>query len=243
MSTRAKWVGGQLTYYDEATQERVLPLAPVVFHDDFLGAVAALPTSAENGYPWISKIVGNGPPTTARGASAANGTVILALEGTDQKQDAVVYFGDQREFSLEQGLVFECRARLTVLPTVLGEAVWGLCGAWADGPDAILYSAFFTADGDGEIYCEMDDHATDRSTTSGVTATAAQTKIYRIDATNVADVRFYIDGVHVATGTTFAYAATGANATLQPYLAVYKSAGLAVGTLTVDEVKLWQKRS
>ncbi|NIO43781.1 MAG: hypothetical protein GTO41_28665, partial [Burkholderiales bacterium] len=113
----------------------------------------------------------------------------------------------------------------------------------ADGYDAITYSAFFTADGSGAIICEVDDNATDSSAASGVTATAAQTKIYRIDFTDVTDVRFYIDGAHVATGTTFPYAATGANAILQPLVGCYKASGAGVGTVQCDYQKIWSQRS
>ena len=67
--------------------------------------------------------------------------------------------------------------------------------------------------------------------------------LYRIDCTDIAAVRFYIDGVHVATGTTFAYAAIGADAILQPYVAAYKASGTGVGTVQADNVRIWSNRS
>jgi len=246
MPTKARWVNGILTFYDSTTHEQLGPQAPLVYCDDFVGAgnvVIPAAGAAESGMDWAKKIVGAGPPTVAGVADAANGIIECALTVDNQKQDAGLYHGDQRGFSLEQGLIFETRLKINVLPTLLAEAVFGLIGNWADGPDAITYSAFFTADGSGEIFCEVNDNATDASATSGVTATAAQTKIYRIDFTSVTDVRFYIDGVHVATGTTFAYAATGANAILQPYLGLYKSTGAGLGKIQVDYVRMWQKRS
>ena len=57
---------------------------------------------------------------------------------------------------------------------------------------------------------------------------------------DVTSIKFYIDGVRVAATTTFAFTATGL---VQPYLGLYKSTGLAVGTIAADYVKLWQKRS
>ena len=245
MSTKARWNNSMLEYYDSSSHERVLPVAPVVFYDDFISASLVVPAAAseESGMHWSKKIVGAAPPTVAGVADAANGLVACTLTSADQKQDAGLYMGDQRNFSLEQGLVFEARIKLSVLPTLLAEAVWGVVGDWADGPDAITHSAFFTADGDGAITCETDDATTDSGAiASGITATATQWKIYRIDFTSVTDVRFYIDGVHVATGATFAYAATGADAVLQPYLGLYKASGAGVGTLQVDYVKLWQTR-
>jgi len=243
MTTRAGWRGGVLTLYDSATHERVSPFAPVVFADDFLGPDLVIPAagSAESGCKWVKKIVGAAPPTVAKVADAANGVVACALTSASQKQDAGLYHGDQRGFSVEQGLVFEARLKLSVLPTLVAEAIWGLVGDWADGPDNITHSVFFTADGSGAISCEADDAATDSSSASGVTATTAQWKVYRIDCTDVTNLRFFIDGVEVANGIP--YAATGANAILQPYLGLYKASGAGVGTMQVDYVRIWQDRS
>ena len=243
--TKAEWRDTQhLTLYDGSTQERTVMAYPLVFKDDFLGASLVVPAAgaAESGMPWVKKIVGAAPPTVAGVADEAGGVVQCALTADAQKQDAALYFGDQRNFDLTKGLIFEARVKVSVLPTLVAETVIGLIGDWADGPDNITYSVFFTHDGSGEAFCEMDDNATDRSTTSGVTVTAAQTKIYRIDATDPSDVKFYIDGVGVALGTTFAYAATGANAILQPYIGLYKASGAGLGTVQVDYVAIWQTR-
>jgi hypothetical protein len=245
MSTKATWRNGILTYYEGTTHERVSPLAPIVFYDDFLCPSTVVPDSAslESGVPWAKKIIGAAPPTVAGVADEVNGTVKCSLTVDSQKQDAGLYFGDQLVFSALQGLVFEARVTVTTLPTLVAEAVWGVTSAWADGPDAITYSAFFTADGSGEIFCESDDNATDRSATSGVTVTNTQAKIYRIDFTDVASVKFYIDGEQVATGTTFPWAASAANSKLQPYLGMYKASGAGLGEITVDYVRVWQNRS
>jgi hypothetical protein len=242
-SIKARWINNILTYFHRSTFERVLPVAPLVFYDDFVGAgnvVVPAAASAESGMPWAKKIVGAAPPTVAGVADGGGGLVQCALTSASQKQDAGLYMDDQRNFDITKGLIWEARVKLSVLPTLVAEAVFGLVGDWADGPDAITYSAFFTADGSGEIICEADDNATNSSATSGVTATTAQWKIYRIDFSDVTDVRFYIDGVHVATGTTFPYAATGANAILQPYIGLYKASGAGVGTVQVDYVRIWQ---
>jgi hypothetical protein len=246
MSTKAKWESQILTFYDSALlYEHVAPLAPLLFYDDFIGADTVIPAggSEESGCKWSKKIVGVAPPTVAVKADTINGVVECALTVDSQKQDAGLYMGDQRQFSVAQGCVFETRVKISVLPTLLAEAVWGLIGDWADGPDAITYSAFFTADGSGEVFCEADDNATDSSVTSGVTATAAQWKVYRIDFRDVTDVKFFIDGSRVGSGTTIPYAATGANATLQPYFGLYKASGAGLGKIEVDFVRIWQKRS
>lgn len=131
---------------------------------------------------------------------------------------------------------------MATLATGSGSMFVGLIGTWIDGPDNASYSAFFAARASGELFCEVDDNATDQSATSGVTATTAQWKTLRIDCRDVTNIKFYIDGVQVATGTTFAFAATGANALMQPYIGCYKVSGTGVGTLSVDYGKVWCQR-
>jgi hypothetical protein len=246
MSTKARYVNGILRYFESDTHETSGPVAPVSFYDDFLQPSLVIPAvaSLESGVDWAKKIVGAAPPTVAGVANETNGIVRCALTADVQKQDAGLYFGDQLTLSAVQGLVFEARVKISTLPTLNAEAVWGVTSAWADGPDAITYSAFFTADGSGEVICESDDNATDQSATSGVTATNAQWKIYRIDFSDVTSVKFYIDGAQVAAGTTFPWAASAANSKVQPYLGLYKVGDDAgVGAIDIDYVRLFQKRA
>ncbi len=244
--THGRILGNVLEYYDATSHERVRRFAPVEFCDDFLGSYTVIPAagSPESGMPWVKKTVQTaGTPSVAGVANAASGVVAAALDATAEKQEATLYMNDQRQFSLEQALVWEARVKLSVLPTLVAEAVWGLLGDWADGPDAATYSAFFTADGSGEVFCEVDDNATDQSATSGITVLATEWHVYRIEFLSLTDVRFYIDGNQVAAATAFAYAATGANAILQPYFACYKASGAGLGTLQADYCRAWQNRS
>lgn len=245
MSVKAKYQGQVVRHYESTTHESVQLLGPHQFYDDFDGANTVIPAAAssESGMKWVKKIVGAAPPTLAVKADTVCGVVEAALTSDSQKQNAEIYQDDHRLFSLEHGLIFEARVKLSVLPTLAAEAVVGLVGDWADGLDAATYSVFFTMDGSGEIICEMDDNATDRSTTSGVTLTTSDWAVLRIDASDISDVKFYVNGNAVATGTTFAYAATGANAVLQPIAGMYKASGAGVGTLLVDYIRITQERS
>src|ERR1700730_17471676 len=106
MSDRAR-VASRITtgsniheFFDKATHERVLVLTDLVFIDDFLGIGAlTVPAagSAANGDAWVAKIVDSaGAPTVAGVASAAGGQMQLALDSTSEKQDAALYWGDQK---------------------------------------------------------------------------------------------------------------------------------------------------
>lgn len=244
MSTRGKYRGGNAYHYESSTNETTFGAAPVAFDEDFLGASLVIPAagSAESGMLWVKKIVGAGPPTLAVLDDTTNGVLACTLTSDSEKQNAEAYFGDNLQFNLTYGLIFEARFKASVLPTLAGEMVLGVTSAWADGLDAATYSAFVTLDGSGEIICESDDNATDSSATSGVTLTTSDWAIARIEYDSTG-LRFFINGVRVASSTTFAWAASEANSKVQPIVGCYKVSGAGVGTLQVDYVRVWQNRS
>jgi hypothetical protein len=237
--------GGTDTIIQSQTHETMIPLAPVVYIDDFFGAGTVIPAagSPESGTPYVAKIVGAGPPTVAIKADETNGAIECALTATSEKQDAALYMNDELQFSIAQGLVFETRFKPSVLPTGTGEINIGLASNWADDPNTITYNIFASLDGSGEVFCEKDDNATDESATSGVTLLNTDWCIVRIDCSTAADVKFYVNGARVAGGTTFDWAASAANSKVQPFVSCYKASGTGVGTVVVDYVKVWQNRT
>jgi len=74
-------------------------------------------------------------------------------------------------------------------------------------------------------------------------ATPSEWHILRIDATDVTSVKFTVDGNQVCSGTVFPFAATGANAQVQPFFAVTKVSGTSVGMVNLDYAALWQNRA
>lgn len=235
--------GGNLGYYDESTFETLQVLKPVAFDDDFIGADVVIPAtgSVESGCKWSKKIVGAAPPTVAKTGDGVNGLIDCSLTSASQKQDAALHMNDELMFSIAQGAIFEARLALTTLPTLLAVASFGLWGAWADGGSD--YRVGFEVPAAGAVTCESDDNATDTSAVAGVTLVAGEYHVFRIDCTNQSDIRFYIDGVSVATGTTFANAASAANSKCQPHIGLYKASGAGLGVISVDYVRIWQDRS
>ena len=229
--------------YDKVTFESVLGMFPIVFYDDFIGADVVIPASGavESGCKWSKKIVGAAPPTVAKTADGVNGMVLASLTADDQKQDAALHMNDELMFSLAQGAIFEARLSLTTLPTLLAIASFGLWGAWADGGSA--YRVGFEVPAGGIVTCESDDNATDTATASTITLVAGTYYIFRIDCTDQADIKFYIDGVRVCSTTTFNNAASAANSKSQPHIGLYKASGAGLGVLSVDYVRVFQDRS
>ena len=237
MSTKAVYDGGVLNFWDSATAERVAPMAPVVFYDDFLGSDGL--KVATNGALWTAKDTGDA--TEAVVADEANGVVALSLTATEEKQEAGIYWGDQRTLVAGQGLVFEARVKVSTTPTLVAEAVWGLASDFVETGDAVANNAFFKVDGSTSILCESDNATLDvDDTDSGIVAGTTTWRVYRIDASNVDDVRFFIDGARVCATTTFKVLAA---TLLQPYFYVFKASGAGLGVVKIDYVRVWQKRS
>ncbi|MBA7541322.1 hypothetical protein ES705_33633 [subsurface metagenome] len=228
--------------YDKATLESLVPMFPLVFYDDFLGPDVVIPAtgSVEPGCKWSKKIVGTGP-TVAKTADGLNGLVACSLTSGSEKQDAALHMNDELMFSIAQGAIFEARLTLTTLPTLLGIASFGLWGAWADGGSA--YRVGFEIPASGIITCESDDASTDIPAASTVTLVAGEYHIFRINCTNQADIKFYIDGARVCSSTTFANVASAANAKMQPHIGLYKASGAGLGVISTDYVRIFQDRS
>lgn len=235
-STKARFHNGVLEYYDSETHERVDRFAPVKFEDDFLGdAIGALWTVVD-----VSSAGDTAPLLVADGF---NGILRMPLDVTSEAQESGLTWGDQRPLVLNQGLIFEARMRLNVLPTLLSEAVWGLASDKNAVADSVATGLWFKADGGGAIVAETDDGTINNDdVATGITVVADEYAIYRIDCTTPADIHFYINGNRVASGTTFD-ASTDPDVALQPYLHIAKASGAGLGVLDCDYLRVWQRRS
>jgi hypothetical protein len=236
-STKTKWRGNQLAFYDGTTYETVKPIAPIILYDDFLGTVI-------NTDIWTDLDVANGT-TTAPALSVFN----LTCGVQNENQAAGCYGKDDKTWNIDKGLIFEARLNFAVAPAGLVEVHVGVI-ADSYGADSMAVAAademskycLFVFDGDlvAKIYAD-DDTAVNRNVATGVTISGTAYTILRIDFTNSADVKFYIDGVGVATGTTFKMN-TVAALMVQPWIMLYKKTGggTDAGTVNLDYVKIWQ---
>src|SRR5260221_575479 len=140
MSTGAQYRNGIQTFYEKNTFETVLPMSPLFFGDEFIGAghTAGIPASGSPaaGYPWVKKIVGAAPPTVALAPNASGGQVQLALTATSEPQDAALYWNDNLAIDATKAAVWEARIALSVPPSAAGvQVVFGLASVWIAGPD------------------------------------------------------------------------------------------------------------
>jgi len=238
--------------YDKSTFESILGMFPVTFYDDFIGGDIVIPATGtvQSGCAWSTLIVGAAPPTVGKVADSINGVVQLALTAANQAQIAVLDWNDQESLSLEQGLIFEARIAMSVLPTVGTEgsqAVFGIAGAHNATLDTVDCKAWFKIESAANtaLLWEVDDNVTpDLDNDASTVLVAGTYHIYRIDATSIAAVKFYVDGVLV--GTASMAGLTGEIGKVQPYFNVSKAhttTSTGLGTMLIDYVKIFQDRS
>jgi hypothetical protein len=235
--------GNQFEFYDTTTFEVVQVNAPLQFGDDFLGGghTAGIPAAGAPvaGYPWVKKIVGAAPPTVALVANGQFGQIAMALAATSEKEDAALYWNDNLSIDATKGAIWQARAQLSVLPSVAGVlATMGLHSPWIDGPNSAAEYVHFQANGNGNILMQAFDGTNTYSFATAVTVLATDWHIYRIDCSDVTDIKFFIDGVQQNTTGQIKFGATGAAAILQAYNSMYKASGTGVGTLTLDSIDI-----
>jgi hypothetical protein len=171
----------------------------------------------------------------------------LALAATSEIEEATIYWNDNLAIDATKGAVFEARCALSVPPSLAGaQVIIGLAAAWISGPDNNAKYLEFGCTANNALLCRSQDGTTQASiaATSAGAAVTLDTNfhVFRIDASNVADIGFYFDGARVNATGSIGYVATGAGAILQPYLSVVKTASVSLGTLLIDKVDIWANR-
>ena len=210
------------------------------FADDFNGAVAALPTSADPATPWlIDDTSSAGAPTYTKGTS----TAVLTLASTSEVENVALHFGDALDFDID--LIMRAEFGVKVSGCTSGtELVFGLGSARNDTTDSVTANAWFKmvgATSTTAVVVETDDGVTDNDDVATGASLATTYKRFVIDFTGgTSNVKFYIDGVQVATSTTFDM--SGYTAGLQPIVQIQKAANTNVDAVTVDYIKIVSRR-
>jgi len=253
MSIRGKYLNGIPVLYNTADTEVINPGAPVVFYDDFLGYKLNKYVSGEQtGAAWGStEVQTGGTVVVAALEDTPNGMASIAIDNTDEAQIAALHFGDNLGLSMAQGLVMEFRAAFHVLPTTGTEtvqAVMGLASAHNATLNNIATNAWFRVESAANtaLLWETDNGDTDDDdNATGVTLVADTFNVFRIDCTDISAVKFFVDGNLVGT-SDMSTTLSAAEAKVQPYFNVSKaksSANTGTGTIYLDFVRVWQKRS
>jgi hypothetical protein len=241
-------------WYEQLTGETVHIKAPITFYDDFVG-------TALGDLWWTAVDAGAATQAYVTATAEPGGVVALTLTTEDLAQDAAITFNDVLAYRMGSTTVttrflqFECRLKVKVLPTTGTEEVemfWGL-GSAADvgAPTSIAQHMGFMVSSDvdsgGQLMCSTDDNSTDttdQDTTVNLVADD-QYRIYRIDASDLTSVRFYVDGVDKTPATMTMAGLTAGIDGFQPIVSVGKdksSNNTGTGTIECDYVRVWGTR-
>jgi hypothetical protein len=205
--------------------------------DDFNGAVATLPTSADPASPWlVDDTSSSGTPTYTKGTSEA----VLTLSSTTEVNNVCLHFNDALDFDIDSIIRMEFRAKVTATLDSATTVVMGLGSARADDPDAVAANAFFKLAGSNVVVVETDDGTTDNDDNATGVSLSSTYKRFVIDFSGgKSDVKFYIDGVKVGTETfTMSEYSSG----LQPIFQIQKTSDSNTDALTIDYVKVVSRR-
>lgn len=247
LRSRVDALGNMQSQYDAATGETINRFSAVVLDEDFVGPGHTTIPSAGSpaaGYAWVQKVVKTaGTPTVGPVSNASGGIIRLALDATSEKQDTDLYANDALAWDMTKSAIFEARISNHVIPTGVVEVVFGLQSAWIDGPDNASFYAQFQQLSSGAVNMRTKDGVQTLSKATGITMVVDVFHNFRIDATDPTNVRFFIDNNEVSLPKQMSFAATGANAILQPYVSVYKASGTGVGSVDVDMIQVGMNRS
>jgi hypothetical protein len=207
------------------------------FSDDFNGAVAAFPTSADPATAWlVDDTSSSGAPTYTKGTSEAT----LTLASTTEVENVCLHFNDALDFDIDSIIRMEFRAKVTATLDSATTIVMGLGSARADDPDAVAANAFFKLTGSNAVVVETDDGTTDNDdNATGVTLSSTYKRFVIDFSGGKSDVKFYIDGVKVGTET---FTMSAYSSGLQPIFQIQKTSDSNTDALTIDYVKVVSRR-
>jgi hypothetical protein len=212
------------------------------FYDDFNGAVATLPTTADPATPWLVDDTSvTGTPTYTKGTSV----LTMTLNNDSAIVNICSHFGDALDFDIDLIQRLEMRVRIGAATFTSGSIlVFGLGSARDDTPDSVTAHAWFRMEGANSttlVYAESDDGTRDVNDISTGVTLGTTFKRFVIDFTGgKSDVKFYIDGQRVCASQTFDMSAYSLG--LQPIIQLQKTAVGNVDSVVVDYVKVECKR-
>jgi len=214
-----------------------------IFYDDFNGAVAALPTSADPATAWLVDDTSSaGAPTYTKGTSEAT----LTLASTSEIENVCLHFNDALDFDIDLIQRLEMRVKIGAATFTSGSILcFGLGSARSDTADDVAANAWFRMEGASSttlVYLETDDAVRDNNDISTGVTLGTSFKEFVIDFTGgKSDVKFYIDGQRVGATTTFDM--SGYSSGLQPLVQLQKASNANVDAVSVDYVKVTSKRA
>jgi hypothetical protein len=212
------------------------------FVDDFSGAVATFPTSADPATAWLVDDVSvTGTPTYTKGTSEAT----LTLNNDNAAVIVALHFNDSLDFDIDDIQRVTMRVKIGASTFTSGSILcFGVGSARNDTANDVAANAWFRMEGANSttlVYAETDDGTRDVDDISTGVTLGTTYKDFVIDFTGgKSNVKFYIDGVRVCASQTFDMSAYSSG--LQPIIQIQKAANANVDSVVVDYIEIVSHR-
>jgi len=214
----------------------------VEYVDDFLGH-GELPAAQSDSDWLVDDTSSAGTPTYTKGGIAGEAT--LAFDSQSEIQNVCLHMGDDLNFDIDDldGVYFRVKMGQAAMDAT-SMVAFGVCSARNDAIDSLAAHASFRvigADDTTALVVETDDGTNDNDdVATGTTLINAYKRFYIDFSGGTDDVKFYVDGVRVASATTFDM--SNYTSGLQPYVQIQKTADTNTDSVVVDYVKLVSRR-
>lgn len=213
----------------------------VLYEDLFIGARVYSATATSNaGHNWhLTDTSSAGAPTCATVATGRG--VAIDLASTTEVENMCLDHEDVLAFDIDNiiDIVFDVEMNQATADTATSLA-FGLSSERNDAIDTIAEAALFRVIGSGSttlVVVETDDGTTNNDDVATGVALINVNKQFKISfAAGTSDVRFFIDGQPVATGTTFDM--SGYTGGLQPMVQLQKTSDSNTDGVTVTSCKV-----
>jgi hypothetical protein len=212
------------------------------FVDDFSGAVATFPTSADPATAWLVDDVSvTGTPTYTKGTSEAT----LTLNNDNAAVIVALHFNDALDFDIDDIQRVTMRVKIGASTFTSGSILcFGVGSARNDTANDVTANAWFRMEGANSttlVYAETDDGTRDVDDISTGVTLGTTYKDFVIDFTGgKSNVKFYIDGVRVCASQTFDMSAYSSG--LQPIIQIQKAANTNADSVVVDYIEIVSHR-
>lgn len=213
-----------------------------MFSDFFDRAQSFTSTPGQNGWT-VADTSSAGTPTYLC-ITEDGGAAKLTLAATSESENVCLYFNDVLPYDLAQLQWVEIIAQVAGIDSAT-TLVMGLGNARNDTPDTVGVNCWFRMEGSASttaLVVETDDGTTDNDDKATGQTLAAVYKSLRIDFQNgLSNIRFFIDGDQVATGTTFSMTSITSGQNVQPIIQLQKASGTGTPSVTIAAVNVQYK--
>lgn len=210
--------------------------------ENFDRAQAFTTTPGEGG--WTIKDTSSAGTPTYLCITEDGGAAKLTLAATNEEEIVTLYTNDVLPLDLANLQRVEYIAQVAGIDSVT-TLVFGVASAQNDTEDSVATNAWFRMQGSAStsnVVVETDDGTTDNDDKATGTTLAAVYKKFVIDFTNgLSDIRFFIDGERVASGTTFSMSSVASGTNVQPFVQLHKASGTGTPSITIAQIVTQQR--